>query len=315
MKKLTPIFLLLFILNSCAQSSPSKSNDRIEREKKAIYKVETYQYDSLTIPLFFKNLVNNHIKDFAKRHSLTFKEFCLSNKINPVDSANIEKFYTIKILHELFTSKTASDGSKGDILDIPYMWHWIKPNPRYEIYFVGSNTLLKNTKPPKEFSKYNSYADIDRTPFLFLSDLVYPELRYYSSSYGVFSTFGWCSEREMAFVALTTLLDYKGKVVAEGNHSWSELLIPMKLINGELQTFKVAVDNTFNSIDWSPLEKQEISKWQKHIGDSKLAKWYNQKAKSITELNKIQNHFVSNKSMLRIENKLVKYLNKKINER
>ncbi len=234
MKRIITISLLLFILNSCGQSSQSKSNNRIESEGKAIYKVETCVYDSLTIPFFFKNLVKNHIKDFVIIDSLAFKEFCLAKKIKNVDSSNVEKYYTIKILHELFTSQTASDCSKGEILNIPYQWHWVQPNPRHEIYFASSKTLLKDTKPPNEFSKYNSYADIDRTPYLFLSDLVYPEFKYYSNSCDTFSTFGWCSEREMAFIALTTLLEYEGKVVAEGNHSWSEFVIPLKLNTGEL---------------------------------------------------------------------------------
>ena len=313
MKNIITILLLLLILNSCGQSSQSKSIKRIESEEKAVFKVETYHYDSLTIPFFFRNLVRNHINDFIIIDSLAFKDFCLANKVNPIDSSNVVKFYTIKILHELFTSQTASNCSQGEILNIPYQWHWIEPNPRYEICFANSKTLLKDTKPPNEFSNYNSYADIDRTPYLFLSDFVYPELKYYSTSCDTFSTFGWCSEREMAFIALTSLLEYEGKVVAEGNHSWSEFVIPMKLNDGDLQNFKVSVDNTFNSIDWTTIKQQEISKWRNNMGDSRHAKWYNQKAKSKIELNKINNHLVSNKSMMRIEKKLILYLDKEIN--
>jgi hypothetical protein len=315
MKKIITILVLLFILDSCNQPSQATSNNIIESGEKVIYKVEKYQYDSLTIPRFFKKLVINHIKDFVILDSLIFNEFCLANKINSVDSSNIEKFYTIKILHELFTSQTASDCSKGKILNIPYMWHWTQPNPRHEIYFVQNKTLLKDTRPPNGFSRYNSYADIDRTPYLFLSDLVSPELKYYSNSCDTFSTFGWCSEREMAFIALTTLLDYEGKVVAEGNHSWSEFVLLLKLNTGELQYFKVTVDNTFNSIDWTTIRQQEISEWKENIGGSRLPRWYNQKAKSINELNKISNHLVSNNAMKRIENKLVIYLDREINRR
>ena len=89
----------------------------------------------------------------------------------------------------------------------------------------------------------------------------------------------------------------------------------MRLTNGGIQNFKVTVDNTFNSIDWTTIELQEIPEWKKYIGDSNLANWYNQKAKSITELRNIEKHLASNKSMLRIENKIVKYLDSKINER
>jgi len=289
--------------------------DTTESKEDTFTKVKTYHYDSLTISLFFKNLIKNHINDFVIIDSFEFNEFCSSNDINTTDFSNVEKYYTIKVLHELFTSQTASNCSKGEILNIPYQWHWVQPNPRHEIYFTESNTLLKNTNPPKEFSRYKSYADIDRTPYLFLRDIVNSELKYYSAPCDTFSTFGWCSEREMAFIALTTLLNYEGKVVAEGNHSWSEFVIPMRLTNGGIQNFKVTVDNTFNFIDWTTIELQEIPEWKKYIGDSNLANWYNQKAKSITELRNIENHLASNKSMLRIENKLVKYLDSKINER
>jgi hypothetical protein len=48
----------------------------------------------------------------------------------------------------------------------------------------------------------------------------------------------------MAFVALTNLLNFEGKVIAEGNHSWSEFIIQLKLKNKQFQNFKVKVDNT-----------------------------------------------------------------------
>jgi hypothetical protein len=275
--------------------------------------VKTYQYDSLTIPDFFKKLVKNHIEDYAIIDTLTFSKLCSMHNINPLDDSNVNKFYTIKILHELFTSETASNCSRGKILNIPYQWHWIEPNPRYDIHFVSNNVLLKNTKPPAEFYKYNSYADIDRTPYLYLSDLVSKDLKYYSDSCGTFSTFGWCSEREMAFVALTKILGYQGKVVAEGNHSWSEFIIPLKLNNGEFKNFVVFVDNTFNTIYWDTIEQHKIPEWNGYFGDTKLAAWYNRKAKSNTELNRIKNHLVPNKAMQRIENKLVIYLNNRMN--
>jgi len=314
MKNIITILLLPIILCFCGQSE-SQSKVIAEKEAKAIYNVEVFHYDTLTIPLFFKTLIRNHLKDFYLLDSLEFLEFCFANKINANDSSNIEKFYTIKILHELFTSQSASNCSKGEILNIPYQWHWIQPNPRHEIYFVSSNRLLKDTKPANEFSKYNSHADIDRTPYLFLSDLVHSEPKYYSISCDTFSTFGWCSEREMAFVALAKLLDYDGKVVAENNHSWSEFIIPMKINTTEIQNFKVTIDNTFNSIYWTTIVSEEISKWRVHIGNASLAKWYNGKAKSNVELRNIRNHLVSNKTMSRIENELVMYLDKKINKR
>jgi len=103
--------------------------------------------------------------------------------------------------------------------------------------------------------------------------------------------------------------------VAEGSHSWSEFLIPMKLNNRALKYFIVTVDNTFNDLYWEDIELKKIPKWKNYIGNEHLAKWYNKKAKSQKELRNINNHFISKKAMLRIENKLVEYLKRKINER
>jgi hypothetical protein len=319
MQMIITILAYLFVLTSCGQTARSglngKSESDGEAERKGIYSVETYRYDSLTIPHFFEHLAKNHIADYIIKDDHAFIRLCSQNNLDAADSVNIQRFYVINILHDLFTSQSAYDCSRGEILNIPYMWHWVKPNPRHEIYFVRNKTLLKDTKPPNEFSKYNSFADVDRTPYLFLSDLVSPELKYYSPSCDTFSTFGWCSEREMAFVALVSLLGMESKVVAEGNHSWSELLVPMKLNGGGSQSFTVLVDNTFDEINWRIIDQKEILSWKSYFGNTQLSGWYNNKAKSASELNRIRHHVVSERSAQRIENKLVSYLNGKINSK
>ena len=316
MKKINYIFLLIFALTtlSCNQSYNDEKNDNLNLKNKAEFKVQVFKYDSLTIPNFFKKLIENHSDDFFQIDSSNFNALFNSNNIASTDTQNISKYFTIKILHDLFTSQTATNCSHGEILNIPYLWHWTNPNPRHEIYFVQSKQLLFETKAPREFSTYNSYADIDRTPYLFLSDLVHDGPKYYSNSCDTFSTFGWCSEREMAFVALTNLLNINGKVIAEGNHSWSEFIIPLKLKNGQLQNFKVKVDNTFNAVEWTTIDNTEIIAWRNYNGNVNLANWYNQKAKSSIELGKIRNHLASNSAMKSIEIKLVNYLEKKINK-
>lgn len=297
---------------SCNQSCSDEKNDNINQNNKPDFKVQVFKYDSLTIPNFFKTLIENHSDDFFQIDSSNFNALFNSNDIASTDTQNINKYFTIKILHDLFTSQTASNCSHGEILNIPYLWHWTNPNPRHEIYFVQSKQLLFETQAPREFSTYNSYADIDRTPYLFLSDLVHDGPKYYSNACDTFSTFGWCSEREMAFVALTNLLNIDGKVIAERNHSWSEFIIPLKFINGQFQNFKVKVDNTFNAVEWTTIDNTELITWRKY--NATLAKWYNQKAKDAIELGKIRNHLASNSAMKSIEMKLVNYLEKKINK-
>lgn len=303
---------ILCLLVSCGSADNSTKEQSDKAVAEMAYEVKSFEYDSLTISGFFERIVQNHLVDFKKLEASDYAEFCLLKNIDVQDSSNNEKYFTIKILHELFTSKTASNCSRGDILNIPYHWHWIEPNPRHEIFFVSNDLLLINTDPPRQFSKYNSFADIDRTPYLYLSDLVHPTPKYYSASCDTFSTFGWCSEREMAFVCLLELLGYSGEVVAEGNHSWSEFIIPMVSVSDSTVQFKVTVDNTFNSVYWEETDSSFINKWKTENWNSSLEKWYNQKAHSQTEKNKIENHLTSKKAMNRIEGKLINYLEKRI---
>lgn len=303
----------MFILISCSLSE-TKKNLANEPDSRVKFDIKKHNYDSLTIPEFFKSLIQNHINDFYIIDSSNYNIFCQESNLLSLDSTNLLNYFSIEILHKLFTSQTASNCSRGEILNIPYQWHWVDPNPRYKIYFTSTNKLLKDTKSHNDFLKYRSYADIDRTPYLFLSDLVDKDLKYYSESCDTFSTFGWCSEREMAFVALITLLDFEAKVVSEGNHSWSEILLPLKLSNGLFQQYQLIVDNTFNSIKRIAIMKEDISEWRTYFGDSNHSMWYNRMANSKTELNRIKYHLASRQSMERIERDLVKFLSKKLKQ-
>lgn len=275
--------------------------------------VLTHQYEAVAVPDFFKQLITNHLSDFQKIDKKAFAKFCEFNQLDPTDRENISSYYSLTILHKLFTSKTASNGSRGDILDMPYMWHWGSFNPRHTIHFTKDHTLLAQKTPPGEFSRYSSYADIDRTPYLFISDLVAETPKYYSAECDTFSTFGWCSEREMAFVALTQLLGFDGKVVAQGNHSWSEFIIPLTHTNKEKELWFLKVDNTFDSMDWYPVGNTDIPSWRVSFGNVTQAPWYNQRAKSPNELHRITAQIVTQKASARIEGRVVNYLNHLLN--
>lgn len=278
-------------------------------ENNSDFQPATFTYPQMKAPVFFENLVKNHYKDFASVDSSDFEKAFSQNNIDEDDSANVTKFYTLKILHQLFTSKNASNGSKGEILNIPYFWHWTNPNPRYEIDYIKANRKLNTVLPPKEFSKYKSFADVDRTPFLFLSDLLSEKPNYFTPSCGSFYTFGWCSEREMAYVCLLSTLGHQGNVITNGNHSWSEFIISLKNKNNGTVNFKVTVDNTFDEIAWESISGNEVAAWRKQTGAG-LGKWYNQKAHSDTEKQKVSDFTVSAEAMKNIEESIVSYLKK-----
>ena len=308
MKKLLSILPIFIFFVSCGQNSSNDSDLSSERRKGNQIKV--CNYSPSTIPAFIKALLKNHNKDYLGIDSVYYVSFCEKNNLVITDSTNIKKYYSIKILHDLFTSQAASNCSKGEILNIPYQWHWVSPNPRHTIRSTENGKLLTEIKPPAEFSKYKSCADIDRTPYLFLSDLFSAKPKYYSASCDTFPAFGWCSEREMAFVNLLEILNYTGKVVADGNHSWSEFIVPMKSIDGKQKKFSVAVDNTFNGLSWTPIEDNKIEVWKKSFGDSPMANWYNQKAHNANDRKRVSEFVISKEVMDKVEINLVNYLKK-----
>jgi hypothetical protein len=305
MKTLLTILPIFIFVVSCGQSQNQRNNEINNHQ------VKTYTYTPSSIPAFLKLLVKNHKHDYLVLDSIYYNDFFRKNELNAIDSTNIEKYYTLKILHDLFTSETASNCSKGEVLNIPYQWHWVSPNPRHTIRYVESGKLLSVTKPPVEFGKYNSCADIDRTPYLFLSDLFATKSKYYSESCDTFPSFGWCSEREMAFVCLLDILGYSGKVMVNGGHSWSEFVVPMKTKDGNSKKFCVSVDNTFNKLNWVEIKDKDVEAWKKYFGDSPQANWYNQKAHAVNDKNKINAFIVSKAIEEKTEISLVEYLKKK----
>jgi hypothetical protein len=309
------ILAVLLSLASCEQSnSNEEKNDAITVDTIPVqetYKATVFHYDSLNIPEFFSAVVANHIKDYLLFDSIYYYD-CENYGLDAEDSLNIRNYLTVKILHDLLTSESAIDCSKGSILDIPYMWHYQDPNLRYEIYFTETNTLLVDSAPPAEFKKYRSYADIDRTPYLYLSDLLQESPKYYSPSCDTFCTFGWCSEREMAFTALMRALEFNAKVMAPGIHSWTEMILPMRTTEGKTIYFKARVDNTYDSFDFEgQVDANFIAEWEKDLGTGTPG-WYNRQAFSKSEAARLKNYIVPEGASERVEARLVDYINRSL---
>lgn len=305
------IFFLYLLLVNCTNKQKLPSQPQENHNPKITTSIQSYKAE--TIPGFFNEVLHQHRSDFKVIYKEDFNNISSQFKIATGDTNNQTTFYTFKFIHALFTSQEAADCSKGEILNIPYLWHWVIPNPRNEVYMISKKEKLSKIEPPNEFYAYKNYADIDRTPFLFLGDLFSERPSYYSVSCDTFSTFGWCSEREMAFVCLLEILGFKGKVVASGNHSWSEFKIPMIVSEGKTQMFKIKVDNTFNIIEWNSFQDNPAGSWENTLGDAELSKWYNDKAHSDKEKQKIKNFKPYQQSIEHIEKNLVEYINLKLN--
>ena len=299
MIKKIPFIFLVFIFCNCD----------ITTKKDKQYNTKTYNYKETNLPDFFQQLIKNHQANFHRLDSADYSEFVKRHGLDQENQENRKTFYTLKILHLLFTSKNATNKSRGEIISIPYFWHWVTPNPRYEIIYKETNEKLSQVKTPKNFSKYKSYADIDRIPSLFLADLVSETPKYNHPLLGDFKTFGWCSEREMAFICLLKTLNIEGKVVTKGNHSWSECIVRFKK-DQIYESFKVRIDNTFDQMKWEKATitsiKQVLTKKNDGMGG-----WYNTTALSKREFTKVNQLIVTPKASKYIENQMVTYLKNK----
>ena len=310
MKHLLTIPIIFFCL-SCT-CNPSTQSNPLDNTKIAKRPFVSHDYNETTIPEFFRSFIVNHLPNFKVSDSFSFHHFCFANQLDPKDSQNIKQFFTLEIVHRLLTSKNPTNGSVGDIIKIPYYWHWVNPNPRHDIYQLRNNIRLNEVRTLSVYPNYHSFADIDRTPYLFLSDLFSNYPKYRSSLCDSFSTFGWCSEREMSFIYIMEMFGFEGKVIAENNHSWSILRVPMIDISKKHKMFKVKVDNTYDKITWSDLTQEDNLLWGQYYGNAPLANWYNSQAHSQREKSRLGMFRISSSAIKHIEESTIKYLQKQI---
>jgi hypothetical protein len=288
---------LLSCLGPAAQSENEPSQNR-KGNTEAI--IPTHDFESSSIQVFFTNLLTYQKTKLLSKDSALYDLFCSDNSLLKNDSTNIQHFLEIKLLHDLLTAQGAVNGSTGNILNIPYFWHWTNPNPRHSIHSLKNNKALNTIKPPAGYGKYATHADIDRTPGLFWSELFSSETLYYHELCDTFNTFGWCSEREMAYVCMMEIFGHSGEIIVSGNHSWSEIENEFVKADHQKKKIKLSIDNTFNGFAWN----QAVG--NKTMGPT--TKWYNEKASSDKEKSQVLSVSVSPKVAKEIEAKLIRYL-------
>jgi hypothetical protein len=264
--------------------------------------------ENLTVPQFFDGLFEEFQHGYKERRSEEYAAFSRRLGLAAANPGNQRTFHFLFFLHDLFTGRSAEDFSRGGMLRIPYFWHWVQPNPRHGILRNAGRERLDSLPPPKEFNKYRSFADIDRVPSLYLSDLVSPEPGYYHPDIGPFYTFGWCSEREMAFVLLLSLYDFHGKIKQTGVHVWSEFWLPFASEKGPSRVIVARIDNTFDEISWHPIGPNQLEKdWSHDLGDGAQVQWYNRIASSEAQRRKVRRTPVEKTAAGRIRNLVYVY--------
>jgi len=236
---------------------------------------------------------------YRKEQFDIFEDIAEANGLDGEDSKVREHVARINFLHKLFTSEDSVDAATGGWLNIPYFWHWVTPNRRHSITYTPTGKRLSKVSPPKRFGRYKSRADIDRIPSIYLADLVEDVPLYKYPGVGEFTTFGWCSEREMSFSALLTLLGYKAKIVQQGPHVWSEVLVDAHGRDGNKIKMIARVDNTYDTVEWLKLETSQ-EKWASRIGSGESIRWYNKMATDPKELKRVASLVVGAQAVKRI---------------
>ncbi len=241
--------------------------------------------------------------------SSTSAELFKDNGIDTKNQDNVERIHTLLFYHLLFTTTGAVDCKRGGILEIPYFWHWCDPNPRYDIRYIPESKKLNRIKPPKGYEKYKSYADIDRTPSIYLKNLFAESPLFRHPVCGTIYTFGWCSEREMAFNCLLSILGYECKIKQEGIHVWSEIVIILKDVKAKQKRYIVKVDNTFNGFEIKRMTGTKDT-WKRDYGNGAQVKWYNQRSRSPREKQSVGKIVITKKVNMRIQKNVTEWLNK-----
>jgi hypothetical protein len=272
-------------------------------------------FAQVTIPEFFHDLFETYQNDYRALRESEYKSFCRSLDLAEADTTNMRAFLTVRFFHDLFTGCGAVDCVRGGILRIPYFWHWTDPNPRHSIVFLPDSVALSTVSPPPEYARYKSHADIDRVPVLFIGDLVRKSPQYFHSGCGSFYTFGWCSEREMAFVAIIGEMGFKGKILQDGIHTWSEIRFECRIRDGSFRPVVAVVDNTFDTIRWEALRTDaSMEEWLRDVGSGTHIAWYNRKARSRGQIEKLNEMRVPDRAAERITNLVSGYIKDKVSD-
>jgi hypothetical protein len=236
--------------------------------------------DLLTLPELFPSLYSRFKTPYQDIRRTDVKNIHRRFRLRG-EASEKEQLYFLLFLHDLMTATGIRDGKTGGLLDIPYYRHWTIPNPRHTLVRNHDSQPLVLIDPPITHSGYDTFADLDRTPDIFLGDLLRDGALYRSPDGKTFSTFGWCSEREMAFTALLTLYGYDARIVQRGSHTWSEVRLTLTVRNGKPVTLIAVIDNTWDRVRFRRDTEPElpVDTWlDKDIGAGTFIVWYNDRA-------------------------------------
>jgi hypothetical protein len=189
-------------------------------------------------------------------------------------------------MHMLLTCHYSVDGDTSGGFGIPYFWNYTDHNPREHI------VNLKKGKPLNQLG----IATQDRTPLIFWGDYMTDEPQYSYEHISAFYSFGWCSEREMAFKAWLGVAGISSKIGIKADHVWAEVELP------GMPGYFLYIDNTFNRFEvWPESKRPPLEVGNKYID------WYNQQGSDKTIRKKLAAFTISGKRATELQKRIVNY--------
>jgi hypothetical protein len=215
-------------------------------------------------------------------------------KFTGVDSLDMA-VAKLAYMHLLLTCYYSVDGDTSGGFGIPYFWNYTNHNPRENIINIKKGKNLKQI-PAYPGSGGASMATLDRTPFIFWNDFMTDEPQYSWGHISAFYSFGWCSEREMAYKAWLAVLGIKSTIGIKADHVWTEVELP------GLPGYFLFIDNTFNRFEVWPVNKKPPLE----VGN-KYITWYNQQGSDKAIQKKLSALTISPKRAADLEKQIVTY--------
>jgi hypothetical protein len=248
---------------------------------------------SVSAQIHFFRFVDSVFQKKSVQESVVLKQE-LQNagyKLSGIDS--LDRLVTrLAYMHMLLTCYYSVDGDTSGGFGIPYFWNYTNHNPRENITNIQKGKTLKQLPS----SASGTMATLDRTPVIFWADFTTDEPQYSYEGISAFYSFGWCSEREMAFKAWLGVAGIKSTIGIKADHVWTEVDLP------GMPGYFLFIDNTFNRFEVWPLSRKP----PREVGN-KYINWYNQQGSDKTIQKKLAGLVISSKRAARLEHQIVTY--------
>ena len=230
------------------------------------------------------------------RESLPLKQALQNSEYKFTGNDTLDMLVTkLAYMHMLMTCYYSVDGDTSGGFGIPYFWNYTNHNPRENITNLRKGKTLKQL-PAIAGTQGASMATQDRTPLIFWGDFVTENPTYSYEHISAFYTFGWCSEREMAFKAWLGVLGIKSIIGIRADHVWTEVELP------GMPGYFLFIDNTFNRFELWPISKRP----KLEVGN-KYINWYNQQGSDKNIQKKLASLTISPKRASFLEHQIMNF--------